>query len=421
MLIGRVHLFRLLNQEWERVRDRPWFRNQRETLFELERSRFSRLFRLSGLIAGGAFRQSKPFRIRYIQFDKLREIVEIPLEDQLVHGLLKAWIEPGLDALLSSSVHSFRKGRSVETALRHILAEVARYRAKVKKRDRALHVLRFDIKKCGESIPVHPHSRLWPKVASVLPLSGPVPRENALNLLRSAIRPEVERADASGVHCWRFGTPTGSPLQPLILNLYLSILDDFFLKQGGIYCRYGDDFFFAHADEEVFVKVNAELPGLLKELELEVRPEKMKSFRWTGSGHRGSTMVDFLGMELHFNGQTRLNAQKQKIFSRQLKRAIQRCFHQLAAERLEVRASIAKILIDQSFGVRPGWLHPYMARLLRLVDDRGQLKALDYEVFRAFATAMTGNPRVSAFREVSPRQIREHFGIPSLVKMRNRR
>jgi len=421
MLIERLRLFRLLDREWERVRSKPWFRNQPESLFELEQGRFRRLLRLSGLLANGSFRQSRPFKIRFIRFDKVREIVEVPLEDQLIHGILKSWIEPGIEKLLSPSVHSFRKGKSLATALRSVHREVAGYRAKVKKRERALHVLRFDIKKCGESIPVHPSSLLWKKLAQVVPDSAPLPRETILSLLEAAIRPEVESAGAPGVHCWRFGTPTGSPLQPVLLNLYLSTLDEHFLGRGGIYCRYGDDFFFAHPDEAVFRSVKESLPGVLAGLELEVRPEKVRSFRWSGSGFQGSATVEFLGMEIHFNGRTRLNPEKHHQFRGQLRRSIRRSFHLLGNEHPEVRASIARMVVEQAFGIQPGWIHPYMAKLLRLVDDRGQLKALDHEVFMAFASAVTGNPGISAFREVSPRKIREHYGIPSLVRLRNRR
>jgi hypothetical protein len=421
MIIERVRIFRLLDREWERVRGRPWFRSQAESVFELERTRVFRLIQLTRKLSRGAFSQSKPHPVRYIQFDKLREIVELPLEDQLVQGLLRGWLSTALESKLSESVHSFRKGRSVETALRFILSAVAQYRAKTPKKERTLHVLRFDIKKCGESIPVHPNSRLWERLQGLLPEDSPLPRTTLLSLLTSAVRPEVILATGSGPFTWRYGTPTGSPLQPLVLNAYLSFLDDYFLKSGGIYCRYGDDFFFAHPDESVFNGVCDGLGSELRSLELEVRPEKVKIFRWSGSGFRGSASVEFLGMEIRFNGQTRLNSKKEARFRADLKHLVHKTFFELRDEDLSTRVQVCRSLMVQAYGAKLGWVHPYISKLLRVVDDRSQLQALDYEIARAIATAVTGNWSLGAFRKISPRMIRMEWKIPSLVRLRNRR
>ena len=421
MIIERVRIFRLLDREWERVRNRPWFRSQAESLFDLERTRFFRLFRLAGSLLRGEFSQSRPYPVRYIQFDKLREIVELPLEDQLVQGLLRGWLDRALEPHLSDAVHSFRKGRSVETAIRSILSEVRKYRAKTEKKRRALHVLRFDIKKCGESVPVHPRSQLWPILESLLSEGNPLPRATVLQLLRSAVRPEVVLASGSGPFTWRYGTPTGSPLQPLVLNAYLSLLDAYFLNHGGIYCRYGDDFFFAHPEESVFRRACDGLAAELKSLELQVLPEKIKKITWTGSGFQGSAMVEFLGMEIHFNGQTRLNTKKAVRFRADLGRVIQKCFRELKEEDLSTQIGVCRSLVTQAYGAKAGWIHPYTAKLLKLVDDRSQLQALDYEIAKVIAIAVSGENSVRAFRKISPRMIRMDWKIPSLVSMRNRR
>jgi hypothetical protein len=92
-----------------------------------------------------------------------------------------------------------------------------------------------DIKSYGDTIDCERGGKLW---NDVLRLLTPVERESnfILDLLERLLMPEVT------VHPRPIGVPTGSPLVPLIENLYLSPQDQALSTiPGALYLRYGDD------------------------------------------------------------------------------------------------------------------------------------------------------------------------------------
>jgi hypothetical protein len=55
----------------------------------------------------------------------------------------------------------------------------------------------------------------------------------------------------------------------------------------------------------------------------------------------------------------------------------------------------------------------------RVVTDRNQLKQLDYWIARIVVGAVTGDTNVRAFRKVSYREIRQKWGLKSVLHARN--
>ncbi len=62
---------------------------------------------------------------------------------------------------------------------------------------------------------------------------------------------------------------------------------------------------------------------------------------------------------------------------------------------------------------------PAAAGLLRDTTDRGVLKDLDYRIARKIAQLASGRPGVRAFRIVTPGELRNRWGLISLVRSRN--
>jgi hypothetical protein len=54
------------------------------------------------------------------------------------------------------------------------------------------------------------------------------------------------------------------------------------------------------------------------------------------------------------------------------------------------------------------------------VDDRGQLRDIDYKLARLVAQTLSGRPSVRAFRSHPPRVLREQAGLVSVVRERDR-
>jgi hypothetical protein len=242
--------------------------------------------------------------------------------------------------------------------------------------------------------------------------------------LQEAIRPTLKWKDQDGEFCLLKGIPTGSPIQPLMLNLYLGVIDGYFERYQKdhphvIYCRYGDDFFFAHPDEALFLQAKAGFLNLVTELELETRPEKIKSFRWSGSGFKGRSMVEFLGYDLRFNGTLRINSPKQTLLRKHLSRVVRRTFAVMKDYPMEARITEARKGLERTLGIASPSRHPYLDKIFTLANDRSQLSELDHEISRALAQAISGIPNTRAFRKVSKKKLYQEHKIPSLVGRRN--
>ena len=423
-IMNALRLYKCFSSEWERAKGKDWFQRLDETSFDLEKSRLKRLLKLCLQFSLNQKQIESTLIMKRVKFDKWREMVELPLNEQLIHGVLRQILAPSVEQKISPFVHSFIRGRSIKTAFDQIRKQLAHYRNRTSLRERALFVFRADIRKCGESIPVHPRSKLWALIRESLPPESPIPHQQLMDAIQRAVRPVVQWKDHGGEFQFLRGIPTGSPIQPLLLNLYLGQMDDYFesfsnSNSHSIYCRYGDDFFFAHPDEAVFNEVIRGLPGLLRNLELEILPEKQKTFRWSGSGFKGKSSVEFLGFELNFNGTIKLNRMKENQVARHLRYVVRKTFYVLKNEPMDRRIQMARKMIEMALGIDSMKRHPYIDKLLSIADDRNQLKALDHELSSAVSREITGLRRLATFRQVSKKSIYQEYQIPSLVRERN--
>lgn len=232
---------------------------------------------------------------------KERNLYRASLLDRAVLFSIAAQLSEQLESQLAPSCHSYRRGRSASTVLRLLVrATVKHRRAHPNPRDRGLFVVRTDISHYGESIPVDDDSPLWDLLDSVL--KDPL----LIRWVRQAIVQPVIQGDGQIQRLAR-GTPTGSPIQPPINNLYLSKLDHALSSlEGGFYARFGDDMLLMHPERGVCEEAFRILEQGCVELGLSLRPEKTTKIFFNGAGrqgeggYRGSPHIDYLGGRVHF-------------------------------------------------------------------------------------------------------------------------
>lgn len=362
---------------------------------------------------------------------KERLVYRAPLADTVVLFALARVATPLVDASVSERVYSYRKGRSSEQAVRNLARYVRSHRAaRPDVRQRGLHVLRRDIAGYGDAIPVSEASPLWPRLHAALSHGGESDDGPLAVTLRAAMRPLIERRDGSTERAAR-GVPMGSPLQPLVCNLYLDPVDRLLeAVPGGFYARFGDDLLFAHADAEVVKRASAGLDATLVPLGLELNGEKRRDLFWNGAGRapgvaaaageRGTTYVEYLGARLSFEGGIGLSQRKQRRLQHELAARVRASERLLEAEPLAVRARAVGRVIASALDPRSEVALELAGELGRLHDDRRRLRDLDAWLGGVCARALSGRPGARAFRSVSPRTLREH-GVPSFAALRHRR
>jgi hypothetical protein len=127
------------------------------------------------------------------------------------------------------------------------------------------------------------------------------------------------------------GTPQGGVISPLLANVYLDFLDSVWerqCKQLGVLVRYCDDFVVLCKTERDCREAERRVRKLLRELKLELHPEKTRRVD-LGWGKQG---IDFLGCHLRkrFSGPEWMKRRKRVYFlqrwpsTRSMKRIRQR-------------------------------------------------------------------------------------------------
>lgn len=180
-----------------------------------------------------------------------RQIALLPVLDKIFQRTLHAVLAPVCDRQLEPSAHGFRPGRGVESA-RAAIAEALRAGA--------TWMVETDLASFFDQIP---WSGLDEAVHRALPTAD--------RATRAALQACYRRADATTPG---HGILQGSPLSPLLANLFLDRLDETLAAEGWRPVRYGDDLVIPAPSQAEAARALARLEELVGALGLSLKPEK---------------------------------------------------------------------------------------------------------------------------------------------------
>jgi RNA-directed DNA polymerase len=178
-----------------------------------------------------------------------------PLEELLLKGV-NAVLQDMLDSHISPACHSFRKGRGAKSAFRSIFAD---HDIDFK------FCLRLDIKNYFNSVDITDFFARMPEDV----LADPSLRY----ILESVLLDNRVVWDGGICEDHTKGLMAGTPLAPVLSNIYLKTLDDRLRCEGVTYVRYSDDIIL-FAEESKFDKCRDMVLSFLDECHLEVNTEK---------------------------------------------------------------------------------------------------------------------------------------------------
>ncbi len=384
--------------------------------------------RLASLVPAWRYELSPVSPRRALIEGRPRVLFHSPPLDVVVMTALAAALAPGLESAFSDRLFSYRPGRSNRQAVLQFGDFAKAYRAqRPDPRARGLYIVRRDVKSYGDAIPSGPSSALWSMLRRALASAGEDPSEEGWAWLMRAIRPPIAARESFALDPER-GIPTGSPLQPLMGNLYLTEIDEACAcVVGGFYARYGDDILFAHPDPVVARETAAGIDISVTRLGLRWSEEKCENLYLTAAGrpgagtdYRPTTSTRYLGMRVDARGEVGLSADKAtrllRGVGRRLDAASRICGDSSLDDRAEAYCGVVNAVLDPE--------HPVADRAAQLLryatTDRSQLKDLDYQLALRIAEHLTGVRGVRAFRDVPMRLLRRRYGLLSLVVERNR-
>lgn len=376
---------------------------------------------LAQTIARGDYRVGPVVATRAMIEGKLRALYRAEPVDMIVNRALAAELTPLLEPAFSDRLYSYRRGRSAWQAVHAVVDYLAQHRAsRTDPRARGLYVLRRDIKAYGDSIPVDDDSLLWKQLQAVA-------RPDAFTalLLRETLRPTL-----AGTAERVTSVPTGSALQPLMCNLYLTPVDTFALSiDGGFYARSGDDILFMHPDADVTRRVASEIDRIIAGLRLSLSASKTLTLYFNGAGRvssewpqaQGTTQLQYLGARVDFSGGVALKTDRAHRLLQRLRKRMDNTLRLANRGTIEQRATVVCSVIRDALDPKDSQCDPAVSLLLGAINDRQQLRQLDHWIALDIAQRVTGISGPRAFRQLSYRSLRRDHGLPSLVVARHRR
>ena len=241
-----------------------------ETIEDFSANLERNLSSLQQSVRQGAYRPHALLRIYVEKDDGSPRPLSIPaVRDRVLQTAAALVLTPILDPEFEDVSYAYRTGRSVDQALQRIMAL----------RDQGYRwVVDADIQRYFDEVP---HDRL------VQCLQQYVDDELVLSLVRQWLAMEVE----DNTERFRLveGVPQGSPLSPLLANLYLDRFDEALLDQGYKLVRFADDFVIlckTRPKAEAALELSE---TVLQELELTLHPDKTRithfdhGFRYLGT------------------------------------------------------------------------------------------------------------------------------------------
>ncbi len=366
----------------------------------------------------------RPARVRIALLDRPRELYQLELGDAILHDALAALLAERLEPLYTPHIYSYRVGRSNWGALRDVLGFVKTHRQGVADpRQRGLYLLRGDIKRYGESVPVHPRSALWIDLAMIFPNGS----AEDWYFLERLVRQTVIRPDQFEASPLR-GLPIGSPLATIVCNLYLMVIDAALESSGCFYSRFGDDVLLLSPDRAQVEAARATLEAMLAARGLRLSAEKLQLRYWNGAGRLdpagsefiGTSVIDYLGVRLDFQGTMSLPRDKLRSALVDLRDRLLNAAESSAGHDREARIRLLCSVTREALRVQSSMSTHYAPWLRSMINDREQLRQLDYLIALEVAELISGREGRHAFASVSYRELRRKYRLPSLVLQRNR-
>ena len=213
-----------------------------------------RISRLSHELRNGRYQPGPARRVLIPKPDGSTRPLDIPaIADRVAQAAVALLLTPILDAEFEDSSFAYRPGRSVMQAV----ARVAKHR-----RDGFRWVVDGDITRYFERIP---HEALLQRLERSI--------EDAA--LVDLVATWLEHHSHEGR-----GVPQGSPLSPLLANLFLDDVDEAITGRGLRLVRFADDFVILCRDEALATGALERMAGLLSEqgLELNLAKSRITSF-----------------------------------------------------------------------------------------------------------------------------------------------
>ena len=294
-LIDKVYRPETLQAAWQQVKANKGAAGiDRQSIEIVDAKAEQYLDELAEALRKGSYQAQPVRRVEIDKGDGKTRPLGIPtVKDRIVQTAVKMVIEPIFENEFLAMSHGFRPGRCCKDALREVDELL---------KQGYVHVVDADMAKFFDSV-VHAilEAQLKARIGDGRLL------ELLAGWLRQDVVKDLERWTPTG------GTPQGSPISPLLANIYLHPLDKLMTERGYRMVRYADDFVILCRSAEEAAQALEEVRAWTAENGLSLHPDKthVGNCREEGQG------FEFLGYRFEAGKRTvrkkSLKALKDKI------------------------------------------------------------------------------------------------------------
>ena len=248
-----------LGQAWEKVRRNGGGPGSDGiTLEQFARHLQANLWSLVTEVRAGSYQPRPLLAVSLRKPGKKPRKLAIPaVRDRVLQTLIAQHLTPRLEQEFEDVSYGYRAGRSVDAAVRRVM----------RLRDQGyLWVVDADISSYFDNIN---HQML------LLEASRFIADDGMLELIRQWLRAPIQDNDGC-LWCPVKGIPQGSPLSPLLANLYLDWFDEQLLAQGYRLVRFADDFLILCRHEDDARQGLAITDELLRAMDLALNQQKSR-------------------------------------------------------------------------------------------------------------------------------------------------
>lgn len=337
--------------------------------------------------------------------EKYRLLYGFDWHETILQGAMAKVLSDLYSPIFSDSLQSYRKGRGSHNTL----LALSKYLKDIPA-DKKVYILRKDIKSYGDSIP---HDKLFEILKVTLD-----EKDYFFEVLKKIIGFEYYDFETKKLKTKTIGLPTGSQLNNIITNIFLTDLDkkiDSFVPEC-CYYRYGDDILVATQSKAVAEKITAILDEMIIIKELKFSEEKSQNFSFDPISGL-NPKFKYLGLMVNPKGNISLTPEKDEELKDEIKSTlvkIHRMTKQITTDKALSIVTLNKIVKQLFFETD---LHSELLSYFPVVNDEDYWKKLDLWVAKELLAVIYNRSGERVFKKYPFKKLRED-GLISLRHIR---
>jgi len=337
--------------------------------------------------------------------EKERTIYAFDLHEKILHGAITTFLNQLFESFFSGSLQSYRKGRGVHNTL----LQLSDYIKNLDEKE-AVFILRKDIKEYGDSIP---HDKLFEVIRKYIPEN-----DYLYDVITKIIKFKYYEFGTKELKTKELGLPTGSPLNNVMTNIFLTDMD---LKidqysNTSCYFRYVDDIIVATPDKDTADNISRILKETMTDKRLLFNKEKEKDFIFEKASNM-QEKFNYLGLMVNSKGKMSFNKEKGKKIKDQIRNLIKK-MHIMASDITPKKEEKIKGIINslRVLLYRTDLL-PWLTSYFPVVNDEEYWKELDLWIAKTLLSKVYKRAGDSVFKKYPFKSLREK-GLPSMRHLR---